>query len=228
MRRPLKAVVFDMDGTLTPVRSVWQHIHEYLGTWETHGLPSLNAFLAGRITYREFADRDVAAWRGVPRARLEEAVAAIPLRPGVPELVSALRERGCRLAVLSSGLDLLVRRVADPLGFELCLCNELGFSAGVIDGRVTINVGWDGKPEQLPVICRRFGVMAAEVAMVGDGSGDAAVFPLVGFGVAFNADPEVEARADAAVRHEDARALLPVLLPRLAGEEEWTNAVAVR
>lgn len=131
-------------------------------------------------------------------------------------MVSALRSRGCRLAVLSSGLDLLVDRVAKMLDFECYFCNELGFSPeGFADGHVSIRVGWNDKPKLLPVICRRFGVSPEKVAVVGDGSGDAPLFPLVGLSVAFNAPPEVEVCADLAVRDKDARALLPVLLPRL-------------
>lgn len=63
----LRGIIFDLDGTFTPVRSVWQYIHEALDTWESHGKHSLDAFLAGRITYEEFAYLDAGAWRGVSR-----------------------------------------------------------------------------------------------------------------------------------------------------------------
>ncbi|WP_445348692.1 HAD family hydrolase [Desulforudis sp. DRI-14] len=216
--KPLKAVIFDLDGTLTPVRSVWQYIHERLGTWESQGLQSLNAFLAGKITYKEFAERDVYAWRGTPHAIIESIVNEIPLRNGAREVAGTLRAFGVRTAILSSGLDVLVRRVAGLLGVERYIANELGFTAGVADGRVTINVGWDGKPEHLLPLCRAWGVHPSEVAVVGDGVGDAPLFPMVGLGVAFNAAPDVASEAHLALEGDDLRVLLPVLFGRMKGE----------
>jgi len=214
---PLKAVIFDLDGTLTPVGSVWQHIHERLGTWDEGGLVSLNAFLAGRINYLEFAVRDAALWKGVPRKRLEEIVGEIPLRPGARETVEALRRDGYRLALLSSGLDVLAHPVAERLGFEICISNRLGFTDGALDGRVSIHVTWDGKPRHLPGICRLFGVRPSETAAIGDSAGDAFLFPEVGLSVAFNAGPAVAAKADYAVEDADLRALLPLFTPRGTG-----------
>ncbi|ACA59340.1 phosphoserine phosphatase-like hydrolase [Candidatus Desulforudis audaxviator MP104C] len=216
--RPLKAIVFDLDGTLTPVGSVWQHIHERLGTWEEGGLVSLGAFLTGRISYLEFAIRDAALWKGVRRERLEEIVNEIPLRRGARETIGALRREGYRLALLSSGLDVLAHRVAEKLGFEVCISNRLGFTNGVLDGRVSIYVTWDGKPRHIPGICRLFGVEPSETAAIGDSAGDAFLFPEVGLGVAFNADPKVAVQADIAVEDDDLRALLPLFTPREAGD----------
>ena len=212
--KPFKAVIFDLDGTLTPVGSVWQHIHERLGTWEGGGRVSLEAFMAGRISYLEFAWWDAALWRGVTRERLDRIIAEIPLRPGARETVDALRRQGYRLALLSSGLDVLAGRVAAALGFELCIANSLGLRDGTLDGRVTIHVTWDGKPRHVAGICRRLKVEPREVAAIGDSMGDALVFPEVGLGIAFNATPEVEARADYHVRDDDLRAILPLLTPR--------------
>jgi phosphoserine phosphatase len=210
----MKAIIFDLDGTLTPVRSVWQHIHEHLGTWEHDGRVSLAAFLAGRISYSEFALQDVALWKGVTDKRLEEIVGEISLRPGVRETIAILKQDGYRLALLSSGLDVLADRVAASLGFEVCLSNGLGFTGGMLDGRVSIRVAWDGKPGHVPGICDLLGVAPSEVAVVGDSMGDALAFPKVGLGIAFNAPPEVEDRADIAVKDDDLRALLPLLTPQ--------------
>lgn len=208
----IKAVIFDLDGTLTPVHSVWQYIHERLGTWESQGLKSLEAFLAGEITYQQFADRDVGSWIGVTRSTMESIVSEIPLRSGAEAAAAELRRRGVRMAILSSGLDLLAVPVAERLGIDLCVANGLGFTDGIVDGSVRIRVPWHGKPDQLPYICRSLEVDPDEVAVVGDGVGDAPLFPMVRLGVAFNARPEVEAQADVAVQGENVESLVPVLL----------------
>lgn len=213
--RRLRGVIFDLDGTLTPVRSVWQYIHEALGTWETHGSQSLACFLAGEISYDEFARRDVMAWHGVPRSHIEEIVAGIPYRPGAQELVAALKGRGVKLALLSSGLDILVSRVARELGFDMWIANGLGFTGQVVDGRVEIRVTWDGKADHLGSICRFFRAEPRETAAVGDSHGDLPLFTRVGLGIAVNAEPPVSARAHVSLECLDLRELLPVLSPYL-------------
>jgi len=208
-------VIFDLDGTLTPVRSVWQYIHEALGTWENHGSRSLAAFLTGEIAYDEFARRDVMAWHGVPRSRIEEIVAGIPYRPGAQELIAALKERGVRLALLSSGLDILVSRAAKELGFDMWIANGLGFTGDMVDGRVQIRVTWGGKAEHVGSICRFFRAEPRETAAVGDSHGDLPLFAQVGLGVAVNAEPPVNACAHISLECLDLRELLPVLSPYL-------------
>jgi len=215
--RCIRAVVFDLDGTLTPVASIWQYIHEALGTWESHGARYLAKYLAGEIDYRTFALLDAGTWAGRRREELLALANGIPLRPGAVEVARELRARGVRLAILSSGLDLLAARVARDLGCAVWVANGLGTRDGRLDGRVHIRVGWHDKPARLPALCRKLGVRPCEVAVVGDGVGDALVFDRVGLAVAFNpAEEEVARRADVVVRAEDLRAVLPVLLEHLA------------
>ncbi|MEW6181693.1 MAG: HAD family phosphatase [Bacillota bacterium] len=209
----LRGVIFDLDGTLTPVRSVWQHIHEALGTWETHGSLSLAAFLAGEITYEEFARRDVGSWSGVRRELIENIVAEIPYHDGVKETIDALKDRGIRLALLSSGLDLLAERVAEDLGFDYHIANGLGFSYGRADGRVYIRVPWEGKADHLDAICSAFGAGPREIAAVGDSHGDVPLFTRVGLSIAVNAEPAVSANAHVSLECRDLRAILPLLTP---------------
>lgn len=217
--RRLRGVIFDLDGTLTPVRSVWQYIHEALGTWESHGSRSLEAFLAGEITYDDFARRDVRAWHGVPQSYIEEIVAGIPYRPGAQELVAALKAKGLRLALLSSGLDILVSRVARELDFDIWIANGLSFTDGMVDGRVNIRVTWDGKADHLGSICRFFRAAPPETAAVGDSHGDVPLFTQVGLGIAVNAEPPVCASAHVSLECADLRELLPVLTPYLPGQQ---------
>ncbi|MGO0122648.1 HAD family hydrolase [Desulfothermobacter acidiphilus] len=206
-----KGVIFDLDGTLTPVPSVWQYLHEQLGTWETHGSKHLEDFLAGRINYQEFARRDVNCWRGVSKSLLEQLLACIPYRLGAKKLLAALRRRGVPTFLLSSGLDLLASRVAEELGFDCWVANGLGFTEGRVDGRVFIRVPWYGKPQHLRGFCSRFRLAPEELVAVGDSCGDVPLFAQVGLAAAVNASPEVGKCAH--IQVEDLEALLPVLIP---------------
>ena len=55
-------VCFDMDGTLTRVRSTWKWIHECLGTSNEEGY---KAFINQEITEREFMRSDIGTWKKV-------------------------------------------------------------------------------------------------------------------------------------------------------------------
>ncbi|MDI6631565.1 MAG: HAD-IB family phosphatase, partial [Thermoanaerobacteraceae bacterium] len=131
------------------------------------------------------------------------------------EAVAALKEKGVRLALLSSGLDILAARVAEELGFDVWIANGLSFTGGVVDGWVQIRVPWDGKPAHLNAICRMFGATLLETAAVGDSHGDVPLFERVGLGIAVNAEPDICARAHVSLECLDLRELLPVFAPYL-------------
>ncbi|MFH2202942.1 MAG: HAD family hydrolase, partial [Elusimicrobiota bacterium] len=99
----VKAIFFDLDGTLTQVKSPWQRIHEKLGMWEPEGVKHLNDWLAGRIDYDTFFFRDVAMWMGRERQVLEGALAGIPFWPQTAPLLAELKKRGLPAIIISSG-----------------------------------------------------------------------------------------------------------------------------
>ena len=80
-----RAVLFDLDGTLTPVTSVWQHIHEALGLWDSEARRHQHEFELGAISYEEFCVRDAAHWKGMPESKLRAISDRIPYRPGARE-----------------------------------------------------------------------------------------------------------------------------------------------
>jgi phosphoserine phosphatase len=49
--RRFKLVIFDLDGTLTQERSIWEYIHKQLGKWYGFAEEYQNLFLAGKISY---------------------------------------------------------------------------------------------------------------------------------------------------------------------------------
>ena len=52
----IKLVAFDMDGCLAADPTVWELVHRRLGTWDSHGRPYWQRFLAGGLDYDEFED----------------------------------------------------------------------------------------------------------------------------------------------------------------------------
>jgi phosphoserine phosphatase len=218
MMAAYRAVIFDLDGTLTPVRSVWRHLHEALGLWDGEALRHQQAFEAGELRYEEWCALDAAHWRGMRESELRSIADSIPYRDGVRQSAAALRATGTLVGVVSTGLNLLAERVRDDLGLAYTICNRLESKAGILTGRVKINVEHDRKDEALDLFCSRFGVPPAQVIAIGDSDGDIPMFRKAGFAVAVRPSSQRTAEAASVVVHDESLAGLIKVLPATAGD----------
>src|SRR3972149_1012037 len=89
-----KLVVFDLDGTLTQERSIWEYIHKRLGKWYGFAEEYQNQFLAGKISYQRFCELDAEVWKGMKVEEVSEIAKTVPFHHGADELVSYLKKRG--------------------------------------------------------------------------------------------------------------------------------------
>jgi phosphoserine phosphatase len=207
-----KLVVFDLDGTLTTEKSVWEHIHRVLGTWENHAEHFQRLFLEGRISYQEFCDRDASVWKGIRVENLKRIVDAVPYHQGASELQAFLRAKGLKLAAISSGLSILAERIERDFGLDYAVANDLLVTDGVLTGEVRINVPHDGKAQWMRRVMARFGVNGPETIAIGDSQGDLAMFALSGFTIAFNSSsPELDRVADLVVQTANLADIIPGL-----------------
>jgi len=181
-----KLVVFDLDGTLTRERSIWEYIHIRLGKWYGFAEKYQKQFLAGRISYEEFCERDAQVWKGMKVQELLEMVKTVPFHPGADELIAYLKQKGLKLSVVSSGLSILSNWVHQKYGFDYSISNDLLHENGVLTGKVKIQVYYDKKAEWVKKILEQFDVRPEEVIAIGDSAGDVDMFQMVGFSVAFN------------------------------------------
>jgi len=142
-----KLVVFDLDGTLTAERSIWEYIHVKLGKWYGYAEEYQRRFLQGRISYRQFCELDAHVWRGMRVDQLRDIVRGVPFNPGVDELTSLLKDLGLKLALISSGLNVLSEWVEEKYGFDYGVSNRLLHDDGILTGEVEIKVHYDRKAE---------------------------------------------------------------------------------
>ncbi len=204
MRAGRGLVAFDMDGTLVKLESSWLLIHRAMGT-EKGAKINAERYYRGEISYDEWAEFDVALWIGRDFTPALRAVEEVEPVSGAREALAALRSAGLAVGVISSGLDLVLRRLESLLGFrfDFAVTNEL-----ILDGSTLIgwkvNVPFHSKGDVLLRVIRRLDIPLPEVAVVGDAENDLGMFRLpVGLRVAFNpASPELEREADVVVRSE--------------------------
>jgi len=208
-----RAVLFDLDGTLTPVRSVWQYIHEALGEWQGEAEQHQGAFRGGAITYEEFCARDAAHWKGRREADLRAIADGIPYRRQVKQAMAVVRATGALAGVVSTGLTLLAERVHLELDLAFTIANRLVALRGVLTGEVKVNVEHGRKEEAVDLFCRQFGVEPRDIISVGDSEGDISMFGRTGYSVAFNPVGQRTAHAASLVHRGDSILDLVARLP---------------
>jgi len=207
-----KLVIFDLDGTLTQERSIWEYIHKQLGKWYGFAEEYQNLFLAGKISYEEFCERDAQVWKGVRVEELLEIVKAVPFHPGVNELINFLKQKGLNLSMVSSGLSLLTNWVHQRYGFDYSVSNNLLHENGVLTGKVKIQVYFDKKAEWVRKILKQFGVKPEQVIAIGDSRGDIDMFQMVGLSIAFNSScKDLDKIASACIQSQNLADIIPKL-----------------
>jgi phosphoserine phosphatase len=157
-----------------------------LGKWYGFAEKYQNQFLAGKISYEEFCERDAQVWKGMKVEELLKIVETVPFHPGVDELIHYLKEKGLKLSMVSSGLSLLSNWVHKKYGFDYSVSNDLLHENGILTGKVKIQVYYDKKAEWVEKILKQFGVRPGEAIAIGDSKGDIDMFEMVGFSIAFN------------------------------------------
>jgi phosphoserine phosphatase len=204
--RQFRAAIFDLDGTLTDIRSSWQYLHQRFGTLDL-GRRTAEMYHDGRIDYVEWARLDAACWKGVSLADLLPALNEIRYTPGAPELMEQLRNHGIRTGIVSAGLSILADRAKVDLNADLVISNELKVSNGVLTGEVFVRVGPDNKEAVIEEAAWLLGADMQETIVVGDN-----LFDLprsAGLKIAFKpVTVQARAAADIVVEDDDIRAIV--------------------
>ena len=191
-------VAFDLDGTLTTTacRSSWQFVHEFFGTWETHGKAILQRFIRGEISYYEFCKADAEVWKGQTEDDYQEALSKVEIRDGTSELISFLKENRCMIIILSMGLLDLVERIGKQLDFDHWIGNELIRNNNRIVGEVKINIGWQEKGTVLRKVLNDYQKSPRNSIAIGDSTADIEMFDVAGTSIAI--EPSSKRVAEAA------------------------------
>jgi phosphoserine phosphatase len=210
--QPFKLVIFDLDGTLTQERSIWEYIHKQLGKWYGFAEEYQKMFLAGEISYDRFCELDAEVWKGMKVRALSEIVQGVPFHPGVEELIGYLKQKGLKLGMVSSGLSLLANWVYQRYGFDYSVSNDLLYEDGILTGMVKIQVYYDQKAAWAKKILKQFRVKPEEMIAIGDSRGDLELFRMAGLSVAFNSScKDLDQMASVCVQSENLADIIPKL-----------------
>ena len=202
-----KLVAFDMDGTLLEEDNSWAKLHRYFGTYDL-SLRNMKDYEQGKIAYDEWMRRDIALWKPKPHVTtIEKILLDYALAPNAEHVIKTLRERKLRLAIITTGLDILAKSVASRLRVPNVIANGLVLDEnGILTNRVIFNVDLFEKDKAFNRLVRKIGISRSQCIAVGDSKYDVNFLKSAGLGIAYKKNKDLTNAADVAIT--DLRELL--------------------
>ncbi len=208
-RGPWRLATFDLDGTLTLVHG-WKAMalaFDQLPLFER----TMEGIRSGRATENETLTGLLRIAEGHTVEQVEAVLAATPKLAHLPEGVRRLQDEGIHPALLTHNPPYVTRWYCRYAGFE-----DAGGMRGDQATHPVLGPPHDihaDKPSALHAMEARYAVVSRQVVHVGDARPDAAIFPLVGGGIALNAvRPDVKSAADLALTTDDFRDVVEAIL----------------
>ena len=195
---PRKFLIMDVDSTLIR-QEVIELLAAYAGKREEVTAVT-EAAMRGELDFAQSLHARVAVLAGLPADVGDSVRAEVTLSDGAAELVAAFKAAGHAVAVVSGGFNQILRPIAEGLGLDYWIANELEIVDGALTGKVLGDVvDRAAKEKYLREWAAAEGIPMEHTIAVGDGANDLDMLGAAGIGVAFNAKPAVRAVADAAV-----------------------------
>ncbi len=165
--------------------------------------------MSGKLDFFQSLTARVALLKGMPCAKVSEVCANLPLVKGVTELIPYLKSKNIKVIVLSGGFHEAIDHAHRKLDFDFVAANFLHAQDGALTGLVGGEMmRSDSKGSMLARIKRLLGLRTSEVACVGDGANDLAMFKESGFKIAFCAKPILNTQADLVIDTKDLSRLM--------------------
>ncbi|NIS67996.1 MAG: phosphoserine phosphatase SerB [Proteobacteria bacterium] len=202
-----KLIVFDMDSTIVDAEII-DELAKKAGVGKK--VRELTAKgMSGEIDYEASLRGRVNYLKGLPLKSLEIIAKGLKLTRGTEELISALKEMGFKIALISGGFTYFTDVLKKRLGFDYAFGNELEIKDGVLTGKIKGPIiDGAGKAAIVKRICRLEGMSEDEVVAVGDGSNDQIMVANAGLGIGFNAKEILKEVADGSISRNHLRGVL--------------------
>ncbi|OAP72435.1 MULTISPECIES: phosphoserine phosphatase SerB [Psychrobacter] len=198
MLRTHKLACFDMDSTLIE-QEVIVELAKTAGIGEQVAAIT-EAAMRGEMDFDESFAQRVALLKGISTDVLDDICSRLTLSTGALTTISALKALGYHTVLVSGGFTYFARYIAEQLGIDEVHANTLDIEDGEVTGHVQLPIINGAKKAAIAEhTAERLGIDMSQVVCVGDGANDLPMMALADLGVAFNAKPIVQARADAAV-----------------------------
>jgi phosphoserine phosphatase len=209
-RRAKRLVAFDMDSTLIQSEIIDEFARK-LGRYDEVAQITQLA-MQGKVPFTEALSKRVACLQGLTQEQIEAVFQETQLTPGAEDLIRVLKKLGYKIALISGGFSCIADRLKTRLGIDYAYANHLVLRDQKATGEVLPPIiDAQRKADLLEVIAQQEGIHLDQVIAVGDGANDLLMIEKAGLGIAFNAKPAVNARADLALNQKSLKSILYLL-----------------
>ena len=197
---PVRAHIFDMDGTLLHGTTAPVLLAAALG--QPEALAALEErFSAGAATTVQFARALHDLWGVVEPEVARKAFDAAPVLANVREVLADIRGRDERACLITMSPDYFAEQFLD-FGFDAVFASRFPRSAeSPLDEAAILSP--EDKPRLAERFCAAHGLALADAIAYGDSMSDVFLFEEVGVRVSVNGDHHLAERSDIAVNGTD-------------------------
>ena len=195
-------VVFDVDSTLIQ-EEVIELLAANAGSLAEVAEVTERA-MRGEFDFEQSLRARVKTLAGLDAGVLIEAYDQINLTPGAQELIQHVHKVGGKAAAVSGGFNQLLEPLAQRLGLDYRLANQLEIIDGKLSGEVIGDIiDKPAKATALRAWANELGLELSQTIAVGDGANDLDMLGTAGLGIGFCGKPRVRAAADILVNVND-------------------------
>ncbi|EMB4323390.1 phosphoserine phosphatase [Pluralibacter gergoviae] len=203
-------LVMDMDSTAIQIECI-DEIARLAGTGEMVAEVTERA-MRGELDFTASLRQRVGTLEGADAQILGQVRDALPLMPGLVQLVLKLETLGWKVAIASGGFTFFADYLRDKLRLTAAVANELE----IIDGRLTGQVIGDivdanYKAMTLQRLADEHQIPGAQTVAIGDGANDLPMIKAAGLGIAYHAKPKVNEQTEVTIRHADLMGVFCIL-----------------
>lgn len=211
-------LVMDMDSTAIEVECI-DEIAKLAGCGEQVAEVTERA-MRGELDFAASLRQRVATLKDADATILSTVRDALPLMPGLIELVHKLQALGWHVAIASGGFTFFAEYLRDKLHLSAIAANVLEIRDGKLTGEVLGDiVDAKYKADTLHKLAKRFEIAADQTVAIGDGANDLLMIKASGLGIAYHAKPKVNEQTEVIIRHADLMGVFCILSGSLIHEE---------
>jgi len=205
----MKLAVFDFDSTLMDGETI-DFLAAPLGL-EKEVAAITESAMAGELDFFKSLVARVALLEGLPKSKVDEICAGLPMMPGAAEVISGLKEGDYKVICFSGGFRNATSPAARRLGIDADFSNVLHDDEGILTGKVGGDMMFGfSKGDMIVRLQNLLGIDRTNTLVVGDGANDLSMFEHANTRVAFCAKPILKEQATHVVDVKDLREILKI------------------
>ncbi len=203
-------LLMDMDSTTIKIECI-DEIAKLAGVGEEVAKVTELA-MEGKLDFAESLRARVATLTDADESIIAKVKDNLPLMHGLERLITVLKQHNWRVAIASGGFTYFADKLKADLELDAAIANNLEVVDGKLTGKVLGGiVDAQVKADSLGKLAKEFGIAEKQTIAMGDGANDLVMMAAANLGVAFEAKPVVQEKADVAINHHGLDALLFIL-----------------